>query len=79
MDAPRYERYSSVPLFRRIAARGDRRIAGVFRRRCFVEPGDVVISEGDIPGHFFIIAEGTLDVIKSGGKNPKVFGEAFPI
>ncbi len=71
MDAPRYERYSSVPLFEGLQPEEIGALLG-FSQEVIVEPGDVVISEGDIPGHFFIIAEGTLDVIKSDGKNPKV-------
>ena len=71
MDAPRYERYSSVPLFEGLQPEEIGALLG-FSQEVIVEPGDVVISEGDIPGHFFIIAEGSLDVIKSDGANPKV-------
>lgn len=71
MDAPRYERYSSVPLFDGLKPEEIGALLG-YSKEVIVEPGDVVISEGEIPVHFFIIAEGTLDVIKSDGKNPKV-------
>ncbi|RTZ89210.1 MAG: Crp/Fnr family transcriptional regulator, partial [Planctomycetota bacterium] len=63
MDAPRYERYSSVPLFEGLQPEEIGALLG-YSEEMIVEAGDVVILEGEIPGHFFIVAEGTLDVIK---------------
>ena len=71
MDAPRYERYSSVPLFEGLKPEEIGALLG-YSEEMIVEAGDVVILEGEIPGHFFIVAEGTLDVIKSDGENPQV-------
>jgi CRP-like cAMP-binding protein len=71
MDALRYERYSSVPLFDGLQPEEIGALLGYSEER-IVEAGDIVIGEGDIPGHFFIVAQGTLDVIKTEGENPTV-------
>ncbi|MEE2890361.1 MAG: cyclic nucleotide-binding domain-containing protein [Planctomycetota bacterium] len=71
MDAPRYERYSTVPLFEGLVPDEIGALLG-YSEEINVEAGDVVIHEGEPPKDFFIVAEGTLDVIKTEGENPTV-------
>ncbi|MEC9477103.1 MAG: cyclic nucleotide-binding domain-containing protein [Planctomycetota bacterium] len=71
MDAPRYERYSTVPLFEGLQPEEIGALLG-YSEEVHVEAGEVVIHEGDVPSHFYIVAEGTFDVIKTEGKVPAV-------
>ena len=71
LDAPRYERYSTVTLFEGLQPEEIGALLG-YSEEVNVEAGDVIIHEGEPPSYFYIIAEGTLDVIKTEGKIPTV-------
>ena len=62
MDAPRFERYSAVPLFEGLQPEEIGALLG-YSEQVDVEPGTVVIQEGAQPTHFYVIAEGVLDVV----------------
>ena len=71
MDAPRYERYSSVPLFEGLQPEEIGALLG-YSEEINIKTGDVILHEGEIPSYFYIVAEGTLDVIKTEGTTPTV-------
>jgi len=71
LDAPRYEKYSTVPLFEGLKPEEIGALLD-YSEEVNVEAGDVVIHEGEPPKDFYIVAEGTLDVIKTEGENPTV-------
>ena len=62
MDAPRFERYSSVPLFVGLQPEEIGALLG-YSEQVDVEPGTIVIQEGEKPTAFYVIEEGVLDVI----------------
>ena len=62
VDAPRFERYSSVPLFEGLQPEEIGALLG-YSEQVEVEPGTVVIQEGAEPTAFCVIAEGVLDVV----------------
>ncbi len=62
MDAPRFERYSSVPLFDGLQPEEIGALLG-YSEQVEIEPGTIVIQEGEKPTAFYVIAEGVLDVV----------------
>lgn len=72
MDAPRFERYSAVPLFEGLQHEEIGALLG-YSETVEVEAGDVVIDEGSSPQYFYVIAKGVLDVVLTDkGETPKV-------
>ena len=59
MDAPRFERYSAVPLFEGLQHEEIGALLG-YSETVEVEAGDVVIDEGSSPQYFYVIAKGGL-------------------
>jgi len=62
VDAPRFEKYSSVPLFEGLQPEEIGALLG-YSETVEVEPGEVVIQEGEGPDYFYVIAEGVFDVV----------------
>ena len=62
VDAPRFEKYSSVPLFEGLQPEEIGALLG-YSETIEVDPGEVVIQEGQGPDYFYVIAEGVLDVV----------------
>ncbi|MGE4618788.1 MAG: cyclic nucleotide-binding domain-containing protein [Planctomycetota bacterium] len=71
MDAPRYERYSTVPLFEGLEPEEIGALLG-YSEEVNVEAGEVIIHEGETPRDFYIVAEGAVDVVKTEGDIPLV-------